>query len=165
VPDDPLTEAERDQILRDLARLLPAAVLDPWEEIHLSYSAVGDAATVSCTVVRVDGSMSTINAPYRATRLLPDLRAGMFEPGRGTWFSMRCVVEQSGQHRVLFDYDGEPELDFTLADSSYAVDLARFPRDEAHLPDWLKEKLAAFTGRSGDHDQSVLRGQRPLRDQ
>jgi len=146
MPDNPLTPAERDELLRKLAGLLPAAVLDPWEEIHLSYSAAGDAATMSCTVVRVDGSTSTINPPYRATRLLPDLRARMFEPGRGTWFGMRYVVEQSGQHRVSFDYDGEPEFDFTIADSSYAIDLARFPRAEAHMPAWLREKLASPKG-------------------
>ena len=146
MPDNPLTLAERDEMLRNLAGLLPAAVLDPWEEIHLSYSAVGDAATMSCTVVRVDGSTSTINPPYRATRLLPDLRAGMFEPGKGTWFSMRCVVERSGQHHASFDYIGEPEFDFTLVDSSYAIDLASFPRAEAHIPAWLKKKLAPPTG-------------------
>jgi hypothetical protein len=146
MPDNSLTPTVRDEMLRNLAGLLPAAVLDPWEEIHLSYSAVGDAATMSCTVVRVDGTVSAINPPYRATRLLPDLRAGMFEPGRGTWYSMRCVVEQGGQHRVSFDYTGEPEFDFALVDSNYAVDIARFPRDEAHMPPWLKEKLASPKG-------------------
>lgn len=144
MPDNRMTE--RDEMLRNLARLLPAAVLDSWEEIHLSYAAVVDAATVSCTVIRVDGTTTKVNPPYRAVRLLPDLRAGMFEPGQGTWFSMRYVVEQSGKYHTSFDYDGEPEFDFSLADASYAADLARFPRDEAHLPGWLKEKLAAAAG-------------------
>jgi hypothetical protein len=146
MPDDSLTQADRDEMLRKLAHLLPTAVLDSWEEIHLSYSAVGDAATLSCIVDRIDGSTVRINPPYRATRLLPDLRTAMFQPGQGTWFCMRFVVEQSGQHHVSFDYDGEPEFDFTLVDSNYAIDLARFPRDEAHTPAWLKEKLAAPMG-------------------
>jgi hypothetical protein len=143
VPDEPLTLDQRDEIMRTLARLLPAAVLDPWEEIHLTYSAIGDADSVSCTVLRVDGTTSKVNPPYRATRLLPGLRAGMFEPHKGTWFGLRYVVEQSGEYQVSFDYDEEPEFDVTLADATYASDFARFPRDEAHIPSWLKEKLAA----------------------
>lgn len=139
--DDTLTLDARDEMLRALARLLPAAVLDSWEEIHLSYSAVGDAVTMSCAALRIDGTTSKINPPYRATRLLPDLRAGMFEPGKGTWFGMRYVVEQSGEYHVSFDYDGEPEFDVGIADANYASELARFPRDQAHLPAWLNDKL------------------------
>jgi hypothetical protein len=139
--DDTLTLDARDQLLRTLAQLLPAAVLDSWEEIHLSYTAVGDAASISCTVLRPDGTTSTINPPYRATRLLPDLRTGMFQPGKGTWFTLRYIVEHSGEYRVSFDYDSEPEFDATVADTNYARDLARFPRDPAYLPAWLTEKL------------------------
>jgi len=142
MPDDTLTLGERDEVLSQLARLLPAAVLDSWEEIRLSYSALGDAASMSCTVLRLDGTTSNVNPPYRAMRLLPGLRAGMFEPGKGTWFCMRYVVDQTGEYHVSFDYDSEPEFDFTLADANYTSDFARFPRDPAHLPAWLKEKLA-----------------------
>jgi hypothetical protein len=141
--DEPLTLDQREEIMRALARLLPAAVLDPWEEIHLAYSAIGDAEIMSCNVLRVDGTTSKVNPPYRAMRLLPGLRAGMFQPGKGTWFGLSYVVEQSGGYQVSFDYDGEPEFDVTLAATNYAVDFARFPRDDAYLPSWLKEKLAA----------------------
>jgi hypothetical protein len=143
MPDEPLTSAQRDEILGTLARLLPVAVLDPWEEIHLAYSAVGHAEAISCTVLRVDGTTSTVNPSYRVTRLLPTLRSGMFEPGRGTWFGLDYTVEQSGEYRVSFDYDEEPEFDVTLADANYVSDVAMFPRDEANMPSWLKEKLAA----------------------
>ena len=101
-------------MLQTIARLLPASVLDAWEEIHLTYAAVVDASTLACTVVRIDDSTLRINPSYKVVRLLPDLRAGMYQRGRGTWFTMRFMLDQSGQHRVEFDYDTEPEFDFKL---------------------------------------------------
>ena len=77
-----LTPAERDEMLQTLARLLPSAVLDAWEEIHLRYASVVDASTMECTVVRVDGTMVRVNPSYKVVRLLPELRAGMYQPAR-----------------------------------------------------------------------------------
>ena len=141
-----LTPAERDEVLRSIARLLPASVLDVWEEIHLSYAAVLDASTVACTVARLDGTSFRINPSYKVVRLLPELRAGMYQRGRGTWFTMRFVLDQSGEHRVEFDYDSEPRFDFVLQPGGYANDLAQFPRDAAFTPAWLREKLTRRSG-------------------
>ena len=143
--DQTLTPAEREEILQTIARLLPASVLDAWEEIHLTYTAVVDASTLVCTVVRIDDSTLRINPSYKVVRLLPELRAGMYQRGRGTWFTMRFMVEQSGQHRVEFDYDTEPEFDFKLQSGAYISDLAQFPRDAAFTPPWLRERLTART--------------------
>ena len=136
-----LTPAERDEMLQNLARLLPSAVLDAWEEIHLRYASIVDASTMECVVVRVDGTVVRINPSYKVIRLLPELRSGMYQPGQGTWFTMRFMVEQTGRHQVEFDYDTEPAFDFTLQPGSYARDLHQFPRDAMFMPIWLREKL------------------------
>lgn len=137
-----LTPAEREERLQTLAKLLPSAVLDAWEEIHLRYAAVVDASAMECAVVRLDESVFRVNPSYKVVRLLPELRAGMHQPGRGTWFTMRYMLDQSGRYQVEFDYDSEPAFDFTIKAEAYAADLQQFPRSEAFTPFWLRERLA-----------------------
>ena len=96
---------------------------------------------MECVVVRVDGTAVRVNPSYKVVRLLPELRAGMYRPSQGTWFTMRFVVEQTGQHQVEFDYDTEPVFDFVLQAGSYARDLDQFPREPMFMPIWLREKL------------------------
>ena len=87
-----------------------------------------------------------ITASHNATE---PLRAGTFEPSKGTWFGLRYVVDQSGEYHVSFDYDDEPEFDVALAHANYACDFARFPRDEAHMPSWLKGETGRCVIRPG----------------
>lgn len=139
--DATLTPAEQRELLQGLGQILPAAILDPWEEAHFTYAEVAEASTMELTVVRADGSSQRLNPPYRAIRVIRDLRSGMSQAGRGTWFTARYSVEPSGEYQVEFDYDHEPSFDFAVPDESYARDLERFPRNQEHTPDWLQAKL------------------------
>lgn len=141
--DTTLTPADQDALLTELARLLPSAILDTWEEIHFSYADLTEVSTMDFTVVRPDGSTLRVNPPYKVVRLMRDLRSGMYQAGRGTWFTARYFLEPSGEYRVDFDYDNEPSFDFQVFSSVYSSDLERFPRDGEHIPAWLREKLEA----------------------
>lgn len=140
--DATLTPAQRQAMVDALNQILPAAVLDPWDEIRFTYSAVAEETAVEFIVVRSDGSCHRLNAPYKATRLLRDLRAGMYQPGRGTWFTARFVLEPNAGVRAAYEYDTEPVFAVPLPRGAYAADLRRFPRHPGAVPPWLAERLA-----------------------
>jgi hypothetical protein len=136
-----MSASQQDELLAEVGRILASAILDKWEEIRFTFSGVVDVSMPTMTVLRPDDSVQTLTPPRKASRLMRELREGTYQPGRGAWFTARYVIEQSGKHRVDYDYDNEPVLDFVLANSAYAADLARFPRDRRHLPAWLQAKL------------------------
>lgn len=83
--------------------------------------------------------------PGGSVTALRELREGMFREGTGTWFSLRYVITSDLRFHVDYEYDAEPDFGFEIAFSDFRRDLDRFPRDEEHIPDWLREKLSRAT--------------------
>ncbi|MGY4644494.1 hypothetical protein [Cellulomonas sp. URHB0016] len=129
------TADESDQLGRALAGIAPPG----WESMTLVYEEVGDEATHGVTA-------STATGPARATdrfdrdarRLLSELRARMYRPGAGTWYTATVVAHATGGTTVDFDHDHEPQSRF--APDSWAVDAGRFPRAPEATPAWLTQK-------------------------
>jgi hypothetical protein len=66
----------------------------------------------------------------------------MYRPGSGTWYSAQWVISQAGAVDVAFDYENEPEWSDPVPVSIFFVrDLAKFPRDDASIPEWVRRKL------------------------
>ncbi|WP_304451924.1 immunity protein YezG family protein [Nocardiopsis sp. YSL2] len=101
--------------------------------------AVIEHSTALLEVEYEDGSTSR-ESTTGLSFLIDDLRAGMYQEGKGTWFSMKYVITPPGKFHVDFNYDEDPGLTFPTA-HGFTVDLEYFPRDEEHIPDWLWEKL------------------------
>ncbi|MEU1716019.1 immunity protein YezG family protein [Nocardiopsis dassonvillei] len=72
--------------------------------------------------------------------MIDDLRAGMYQEGKGTWFSFEYVITPPGRFNVTYNYDEDPGITFPTA-FGYTNDLKYFPRDEEYMTDWLREKL------------------------
>ncbi|MEY9211661.1 hypothetical protein [Thermobifida halotolerans] len=72
--------------------------------------------------------------------MIDKLRVGMYLEGKGTWFSMEYVITRPGNYNVHFNYDQDPEITFPTP-QGYTQDLKYFPRDEEHIPDWLRQRL------------------------
>ncbi|MGX1809914.1 DUF6881 domain-containing protein [Nocardia sp. NPDC055321] len=74
------------------------------------------------------------------------LRDHMYQPRRGTWFTMTLTSTSSGEISTSFDEDeDEPPLAVWLG-PSLEEDLARYPRDE--VPVWVQDLLADIRERS-----------------
>ena len=84
--------------------------------------------------------------PLETDDLLDELREVMYSRGSGAWFSatFRVAREASGETsaNAWFNYDEEPEWNFSVDPVQYAIDLEDFPRDEENIPDWLRERLS-----------------------
>ncbi|WP_280266758.1 hypothetical protein [Nocardia wallacei] len=109
--------------------------------IDLRFWNTGTTAQSELTVVESDGATRAVRVPFSVVGALRELRATMYEPGRGTWFSLRYTIDPPMEYRVLFNYDDDPQWWPEIAAEEWAKDLRAYPRDSEHVPDWLRAKL------------------------
>ncbi|WP_232831899.1 antitoxin YezG family protein [Nocardiopsis sp. FIRDI 009] len=130
---------QQQEILTQFGVKVLDRVPDGWSRITYFRESVIEHSTALLEVEYEDGSTSR-ESPVGLGLMLDDLRAGMYQEGKGTWFSMKYVITPPGKFNVDFNYDEDPGLTFPTP-MGYTVDLKYFPRDEEHIPDWLREKL------------------------
>jgi hypothetical protein len=135
---------EQQQVLvgvgRGVASLAPAG----WQRITIEFSGLVDMASSSVEIIHSDGRSEYTELPLQASFEMNKLRGGMYEKGKGTWFSARFVIEQSGDFAVDYNYDEEPPFPFELDPERYANDYRYYPRDWDKIPDWLRRKLRQY---------------------
>lgn len=83
---------------------------------------------------------------HHVLRKFKELRAGMYQEGKGTWFSMTYKIVRPGRFSTYFNYDEPPEYDIYPSAGSFATDLDYFPRTTENTPGWLREKLREAGG-------------------
>ncbi|TDQ53743.1 hypothetical protein EV190_103194 [Actinorugispora endophytica] len=107
----------------------------------MSHCAVIGRSTTDPEFIRENGTKERFSPPLEIFKKLKELRRGMYIPGKGTWFSARYVITRPGNYRVDYNYDEEPAFTIPPVAGSYKLDLQHFPRDDEHIPDWLRQKL------------------------
>src|SRR5207237_7692753 len=134
--------AKTDQLVEALCERLVSAAPAGWTRISLGIWASVLAYQFEATVTMADGSTSEIEIPGDLTQVAADLRAHMYEPGRGTWFSARCAVRRGHGPEATFNFDENPNWWPYVPPTVFSRDLEAFPRNEEHIPAWLQEVLA-----------------------
>jgi hypothetical protein len=120
-----------------------ASFLSPeFARIELDYSAAGPVGLAKIRAVRPDATHTSFPRT-QVHDAVASLRSAMYRPERRTWFSMSMTVSAVGAVDASFNYDERRPTSFDLASDAYAPDLVTFPRDSAHIPDWLAEQLEA----------------------
>ncbi|WP_084519715.1 hypothetical protein [Nocardia mexicana] len=128
-------------MLATVGRDLASTVSENWFRIDFRFWSTGTMAQSELTVVERDGATRAVPVPFSVVGALRELRAEMYEPGRGTWFSLRYTIDPPMEYRVLFDYDDDPQWWPEIAPEEWATDLRAYPRNPEHIPDWLRAKL------------------------
>ena len=136
-----LDPSEQQRALKEIGQKIVSVVPKEWERIIYTREAVIEHATSIIVVELQDGSSLRKSPPPSISLVIDDLRAGMYQEGKGTWFSMEYVITRPGKFNVTYNYDDDPGITFPTA-LGFTNDLTYFPRDEEHIPDWLREKLA-----------------------
>src|SRR5690606_23243885 len=91
----------------------------------------------------IDVVTCSLAAPPELCQLFNELRAAMYEPGKGSWFT--GTFSLTPDNKFDFDYDTTsqpqwrrpPDADGRPTGNAYGHELARFPRDKQHVPPWL----------------------------
>lgn len=135
-----LSPPEQQQILTQIGTKLLVEVPEDWERVTYFIQSVIDHSSAEVVVEFPDGTSRRESLPAEVFSLTDELRAGMYQEGKGTWFSMRYVISRPGKFNVDFDYDEDPGITFPTS-QGFTKDLRYFPREEANIPEWLREKL------------------------
>lgn len=126
--------------LNALGSMLASLAPDGWSSVTLTYQAVGPASTDRVTA-QTPAAQVTVPAglSFDDADVLDELRAAMYRPGAGTWFTAKITIFADGRITTDFDYDNEPAYDF--APNSWAEDAEKFPRTPENTPAWLAAKV------------------------
>ncbi|MBD0746647.1 hypothetical protein [Streptomyces sp. CBMA152] len=135
---EPLDSAAALQVI---GRALVEAVPAGWCRIRCEFRGTIQIDGAGLQAIFDDGSSTNYRVPGIVWEEFNELRAAHYQPGKGTWFTARYVVERSGDYTIEFDYDNEPAFVPQLTPGAYLLDFEYYPRDAANTPEWLREML------------------------
>lgn len=135
---------EQRQVLVSVGRCVASLAPAGWRRITISFSGLVDMVSSWVEIVHHDGRLERAELPLRESMEMNKLREGMYEKGKGAWFSLTFVIEQSGDFTVDYNYNEEPPFPFKLDPGRYANDYRHYPRDWENIPDWLRKKLRQY---------------------
>ncbi|RKT57637.1 hypothetical protein [Saccharothrix australiensis] len=138
----PAAEQRHDELLQRIGGLLLAAVPEDFRRVDLLVRMTVAVQDLALTVYRPDGSTPEVLPPEGLTAAFREMREVLYQPGRGTWFSCRCVVNAPARIDITYNFDHDPLFAPPVPATDFARDLAAFPRDDAFIPDWLRAELA-----------------------
>lgn len=141
-PATPLTEQEQDQLVKQIGRaMLPALPPGGWQRIRAEYRAAGRHIEVDLAFAGPDGQWRPVRPPMDVVQLFGQLRAGMYEPVRGTWLSAVYEIEAPAAFAVDFNADDEPRWRNPPPLIGFQDELRTFPRQDERIPEWLRQRL------------------------
>ena len=135
-----------DEVCGALTNRIVMAVPADWQQVLLTYRAVGDHVELAVMVRRVtDGGLYLWEPPAEVAELLAKLRNGMYREGRGTWLRVSATIDTSSHSEFAYVWDDEPSWDSPPSKAAFARELELFPRRGKNLPEWFAERV----GRAG----------------
>ncbi|WP_328604215.1 TNT domain-containing protein [Amycolatopsis sp. NBC_00345] len=140
----PLGPEAQNQIWMDLANRVVMTVPADWQQVLLTYRAVGDHVELPVMVRRAtDGGLYLWEPPAEVAELLAKLRAGMYREGRGTWLQAGATIDTGSHAEFAYVWDSEPSWDAAPPAAAFARELELFPRTGGNLPEWFAERVGA----------------------
>lgn len=132
---------EQNEALQEITSLTMGANPGSWSRIYIRYSGLVDIGTSSINKEMSNGESEQADLPGEAGFLYYELRNGMYQPGKGTWYNAHTTIDASGSSETSFDYDNPPEFQNPVDSRSFLEDNRYFPRSSEEAPEWLVEKI------------------------
>ncbi len=136
----PLDPEEQDDLLLQITLVLSQALPENWQETTVTYRALGSHNEM---VGRVQGkgqpAPTSYTPPPDLAQRFERLRAGMYRPDTGTWYTAVYTLTQSSTagYSVSYDRENKPAWVAPPPMDCYDEELRTYPRDPAHTPTWL----------------------------
>jgi hypothetical protein len=144
-PQRSLTAEEQNAILGSVTTLLVHRLPGDWEELLLDLRVMGGHVESAVSVLTVFGRSIDWDLPDEALPFFAQLRAGMYEPERGTWFSARYHLVHPSRYSIAYERNAEPDWTCRPAQRSHLEELGLFPRTGDAIPEWLRERAGLAT--------------------
>ncbi|MWA06019.1 hypothetical protein F8568_037845 [Actinomadura sp. LD22] len=136
----PYDQARYQELTRGIAVLLAQAAPAGWRRIDLRIMMTVAVSDAALTVAMEDGTTRPTELPRDILDMAAELRSIMYRQDRGTWLSMRVMLDPPGSYYTSFNNDYDPHWDPDIPDDAYAQDLAAFPRADESVPGWLRAR-------------------------
>lgn len=138
VPGDLGPEGQK-ALLDELAEVVTSAAPQDWARLAVEYKCLGRHVELGVGVHDATEQPVSWEPPAEVDALFWRLRVGMYEEGRGTWFSAFFRTRTTGPHEIFYNWDNEPP--WQPPAESFAHEQRLFPRDGAHQPAWFRRRL------------------------
>jgi hypothetical protein len=136
-----LTEAMNSELTARVGAAVVSSAPAGWARITLTVRATVVAYEFASELKLANGKNGSLELPEEVKAGFRELRTELYQPGRGTWFSARLTVEAGGRPEFSFNFDEDPNWWPALHPTAFSRDLAAFPREDEHVPPWLRELL------------------------
>lgn len=138
----PSSEQRHQELMQRIGGMLLDVAPEGFRRVDVVVRMTVAVQDVTITVYMPDGSTPEVFPPEGLVPAFAELRQVVHTPGRGTWFSARCVINAPTRIDISYNMDHDPLWNPPIPAAHFAEDLEVFPRDEVYVPDWLREKLA-----------------------
>ncbi|MDA2805898.1 hypothetical protein [Nocardiopsis suaedae] len=130
---------EEKELVEEAVRVLARGLPEGWSEVKFRADALHGYMETYGIVTMEDGGQKEFNGNFVILKVLHDLRVGMYMQDKGTWYSMRILLDGNGKYSVNYNYNYAPRFNVPPTNQTYLEDLKYFPREEEQIPGWLKE--------------------------
>lgn len=107
-------------------------------------SGAGDSATgPNQTEVQPPEEISIRYLPTAILHYCNHIKELQYKPGEGACVELRITFSSDGNATLTLNLDQKPTWADAVPAEAWLADLKRFPREESHIPAWMKEITAA----------------------
>ena len=150
----PKLDTGAEQLLEQLYEIIALSTPLKWQSIRVPVLSTVLTSMWTGYVQMKDGTHRSVALQNVFSERLDQFRGACYEPGRGTWYSATFDLDVDGARQVRLDFDEKPEWRAWPHPQTFVRDLEFFPRDDEHMPDWLREQIelaatAETEGRQG----------------
>jgi hypothetical protein len=139
---DPQGDQRYGQLVQQIGIGLLNVAPPGWRRLDLVAKVSVAAQDYDLGVLMPDNSQVVAEVPEDAIAAILELRRLMFQPERGTWFSMRFMMDPPTAYHAFYNFDHDPQWDPPLPPEVFRRDLEAFPRPADAVPAWLRGLVA-----------------------
>lgn len=139
-----------------LLRLLTIMAPDNWTDLTYQARTVGSAFEHSLVAVDRSGVTYRIRGIDEGfPEVVQELRLTEYSHENGPWFGISVNLKSDGTKVMTRRYGVAPAFEQPVPDAAYAEDLQLFPRADAAIPGWLREKAGLPPARPAAADATA----------
>lgn len=130
------------QALNRIGQILLEFAPEGWHRIECTVAFIGVPGELWEKAIMEDGTEQNFGTSIEIFMQFQSLRAIMYRPDKGTWFSASYQLTRPSSFAVSYNFDHEKK--FGRPEPSvidYFEDFEEFPRSPENTPAWLQEKI------------------------
>ncbi|MGK5557240.1 glycohydrolase toxin TNT-related protein [Actinomadura kijaniata] len=145
-----------EELERRIVRLVRSAAPPEWTRADLHCRANVATREVSLSAHLGEARIAVMeHVPEELGDLLDELRRACYRSEEGTWFSAVFFVEPSG-FQVLYNREFDPGWEPPIPEEWWRRDQVVMPRDDVHVPGWLRDRMEGREPSPGAGDVPAL---------